>query len=243
MSNRPGSLFEDAIGASPLVVFLLLLLACAPAWAQFSCEPKTIGNMQATGSRIVTKIGATGDWRYIWCPDPAAGVYADGRPVAWRVERHVVLAKYRAASESLSAMAWAVLQAPDRLAALNSAIVLGTIKPQTPMEMYQFRVLWREACLDAYTPPYIVDITPGPGPFCGPPIPLPAAVWVVAPNAQSTTTPPTRPMYDPTGIKTVTERATVGAVCNEAATPVLKGTQTLLPIKGGTANVTACVKQ
>jgi hypothetical protein len=224
---------------------VVLLFACTDSLAQFSCVPKAIGSPNGTGSRMVSKSTPLGDWRYLWCPEPGA-VYPDGRIAAWRVERHVVLAKYRGASENLATMAWAVFSAPDPLAALNSAITLGTIKPQTPQELYEFRLLWRDACIDAYSPPYVIEITPRASAevSCGP-VPTPpvvAAVWLVAPNSASTTVPPTRPMYEPTGAKTVGERATVGAVCNEAATPVLKGTQTLLPIKGGSTNVTACVR-
>lgn len=244
MKRKPETHWLEAIVGSAwlLALFLALLLASSAALAQFSCEPKTVGNQSAVGSRIVSKKTTIGEWRYIWCPDPVAGVFADGKPAAWRIERHVCLTKYCAGSDSLAAMVWSAMSAPDRLSAINSAITLGTIKPQTPEEIYQFRVLWREACLDAYTPPYLVDIAPGAGPFCGPPIPLPvvAAVWLVAPNGISST----RPMWaPPDGLKSVTERATVGAACNESATPVIKNTQTLLPVKGGSVNLTACAKQ
>lgn len=70
--------------------------------------------------------------------------------------------------------------------------------------------------------------------------------WRVAPNPASTTTPPTRPMWDPTGAKQVSERAYVGDLCNCQA-PVLKSSQVLCPLRKlgdlpPTANVTACVK-
>ena len=71
----------------------------------------------------------------------------------------------------------------------------------------------------------------------------PASVsWRVAPNPQSTTTPPTRPMWLPDGSKQVAERATVGQPC-DCSKPLVKGTQTLCPLASKPAgNVTACVK-
>lgn len=54
-------------------------------------------------------------------------------------------------------------------------------------------------------------------------------VWKVAPNPSSTSTPPTRPMWDPAGTKQVAERATVGALC-DCSTKVAKSTQTLCPL-------------
>jgi len=72
-------------------------------------------------------------------------------------------------------------------------------------------------------------------------------LWRVAPNPSSTTTPPTRPMWDPAGAKQVTERAYVGELCNCKA-PVLKGTQVLCPLRQlgdlpPTANITACARE
>lgn len=71
--------------------------------------------------------------------------------------------------------------------------------------------------------------------------------WRVAPNAASTSTPPTRPMWNSTGTKTVAERATVGAECDCTA-PISKNGQTLCPLKKTgatqpTTNITACVLQ
>lgn len=68
------------------------------------------------------------------------------------------------------------------------------------------------------------------------------ALWVVAPNPSSTTTPPTRPMFllaDPS--KQVTQRATVGARC-DCSKPVLKNTLTLCPLAGTVDPLTACVR-
>lgn len=75
----------------------------------------------------------------------------------------------------------------------------------------------------------------------------PLKFWRVAPNPASTTTPPSRPMFDATGAKSVGERAIVGSLCNCSA-PIVKGTQTLCPLRQfgdvtPTTNVAACVRQ
>lgn len=50
-------------------------------------------------------------------------------------------------------------------------------------------------------------------------------VWVVAPNPQSTSTPPTRPIVDYPSLKTITgKRAVVGELCNCRAMHITKGT-------------------
>ncbi len=71
-----------------------------------------------------------------------------------------------------------------------------------------------------------------------------APQWRVARNPQSTTVPPTRPMWSADGAKVVTERAYVGDLCNCSA-PLVKGTQTLCPLRPlgdiePTANRAAC---
>lgn len=63
-----------------------------------------------------------------------------------------------------------------------------------------------------------------------PPKPPNSPLWKVQQNPASTTTPPSRPMFaasDPS--KTVSERATVGSLC-DCSTKVAKGTQTLCPL-------------
>lgn len=71
-----------------------------------------------------------------------------------------------------------------------------------------------------------------------------APMWRVARNSRSTTTPPTRPMWNATGSREVSERAYVGDLCN-CAEPLVKGTQTLCPLRQlgdlvPTANRAAC---
>lgn len=72
--------------------------------------------------------------------------------------------------------------------------------------------------------------------------------WSVAPNASSTTTPPTRPMFDAAGAKQVKTRAVVGDRCDCSSLKVEKGRQTLCPLaplvpgQGPTESITACVK-
>lgn len=70
--------------------------------------------------------------------------------------------------------------------------------------------------------------------------------WRVAPNPSSTSTPPTRPMWDPAGAKQVDERAPVGALC-DCSKRLAKGTQTLCPLSPftdppATGNLTACTR-
>lgn len=72
-------------------------------------------------------------------------------------------------------------------------------------------------------------------------------LWRVAPNPQSTTVPPTRPMWNPEATAQVSERAYVDDLCDCAA-PILKGTQTLCPLRKlgdiePTKNRAACVQK
>lgn len=69
--------------------------------------------------------------------------------------------------------------------------------------------------------------------------------WRVAPNPQSTSTPPTRPMWDPTATRYVAERATVDELC-DCSRKTQKGSQTLCPLSPfkeppASANLAACV--
>lgn len=241
--RKPGSLFEDFAGAVWYLAWALaLLFASMAVRAQLSCVPAEPGS-GGNGSRIVTGKHAFGEWRYIWCPDPVAGVYSDGYPKAWKLSTHATLTKYANTVSDPLGLVVGVLNSTNPLGAINAAITGAAIKPANPRELYEFRVLLHSACLDAATPPYIVDILPLPADWCGPSPTLPAAEWIVAPNPQSTATPPTRPMWDATGAKAVTQRATVGAACN-CATPVLKGTQTLCQLVAPAGpNLTACVRK
>jgi hypothetical protein len=244
MRKSPVHWLEAIYGAAWVLAWALLLLfvTAGTAYAQLSCVPKD-SSSGGTGSRIVTGKHAFGEWRYIWCPDSAAGVYADGSPKAWRLAKHATLNKYAKSAPDPLGLVIDVLNSSDPLAAINAAITGAAITPANPQELYEFKTLMYIACTDAITPPAIVDILPPPAGFCGAaPVP-PSVVWVVAPNASSTTIPPTRPMWGATGAKAVTQRATVGATCNCAA-PVLKGTQTLCQLVAPPGpNLAACVKQ
>lgn len=71
--------------------------------------------------------------------------------------------------------------------------------------------------------------------------------WRVAVNPASTSIPPTRPMWDATGTKSVSERAYVGDICN-CTTPIIRNSQTLCPLRPfgdlpPTTNVTACERK
>lgn len=72
--------------------------------------------------------------------------------------------------------------------------------------------------------------------------------WSVAKNASSTTTPPTRPMFDASGERQVKTRAVVGDRCDCKTLQVVKGTQTLCPLaplipgQGVSEAITACAK-
>jgi hypothetical protein len=228
-----------------LVRGLTIWVALWPGLASaITCEPKMINNPGGTGSRVVARVLPLGEWRYVWCPVPGK-VYPDGRVSVWRFESHACLRKYCATPEGLTAALWAAAMAPNWMEAANAAMARAEIKPQGAQEEFEFAQLKYAACLDASTPPYIVDVAPLPANWCGPApvLAVPPPVWVVAPNTSSTTTPPTRPMWDATGTKAVAERAVVGAACNCAA-PVIKTTQTLCRLAAPAAsnNVTACVK-
>ena len=233
---------ETIVSAAWLLAWgLFLLFASSAAVAQFSCIPKTVMTPTGTGSRIVAKTSPVGDWRYIWCPDPAAGIYADGKPVAWRVERHAVLAKYRGTTPSTAQALWAILNAPDPLVAINDALTGAHVIPTDPHEKYEFRVLLRDACLDAYSPPYIVDITPGPGPFCGaapiPPGP-PTVTWITQPGGNSLYTV----INGALAAKIAGRTAAPGVAC-DCTTPIVRGTLTYCPLAGGVpSEVTSCKK-
>jgi hypothetical protein len=122
-------------------------------------------------------------------------------------------------------MLWSLVNAPDTLTAINAAINRGSIDPQGPQERYEFSLLLHQACTDAISPPMLVQLVVPEG-FCGS-APVLAVDWVVAPNAASTSIPPTRPMWaPPDGVKALTERATVGYSC-DCTTVVQKGAQTL----------------
>lgn len=222
---------------------LFVVALMAPLLAQaLTCEPKSALTPNGAGSRIVERVTPIGDWRYIWCPVPGK-VYTDGKVAAWALERHVVLAKYRAEPKTLASVLWSMAAAPSPLDAMNAALKAGEIPPSGPQEAYEMKLLRYQACQDAATPPYIVDVAPLPADYCGqPPAPM-VLTWMVAPNAASITDPPTRPMWDATGAKAVTERAVVGVTCNCAA-PVPKGAQVLCRIQGSASvNLTACVRQ
>lgn len=71
--------------------------------------------------------------------------------------------------------------------------------------------------------------------------------WRVAVNPASTSVPPTRPMWDATGTKSVNERAYVGDICN-CKIPIFRNSQTLCPLRQlgdlpPTTNVTACERK
>jgi hypothetical protein len=223
--------------------FIAALLGACLLWLTddvraFDCAPESFG----TGSRIVTKATPTGTWRYMWCPSPTAGVYADGKPKAWRLQTHACLTKYCTLSAgAVTGALWNIATASDKVAAMNAAALESTIVPTDPHELYAYKVLRREACLDAYTPPYIVDIIPLPGPHCGdaplPPAP-PVDVWR-APAAGNT-------LYTTINGKLATRivgrTAAPGALCN-CATPIAVGASTYCPLATGVpSEVTLCKK-
>jgi hypothetical protein len=132
-----------------------------------------------------------------------------------------------------------IASAFDRLAAFNAAAEAARVAPVTPRQVYEYAELRWLACMDAKLSGVRMNEA-----ICGKEPVEPPAVWLVAPNIASTTTPPSRPMWSPDGTKAMTTRAVVGAECACPATPLVKNTQTLCPLAvGGSPNLAYCVKQ
>jgi hypothetical protein len=224
------------------LLVLIALLWPLLAVAQFACVPKSSFTPSGPGSRIVESSRQTpdiGDWAYWWCPVDGS-YYPDGRAGAWQLEKHAVLAKYRGLPASGTSAVWQALATADVLGAINAVVATFKIAPATPQELYEYRLLRYAACLDAATPPYIVDVAPLPAGWCGPaPVPPgpPAAVCKTPLAGNTIWTASNGILTSNTGRK-----APPDAPC-DCATLFNRGTSTYGSLIGGPAEeVTLCKK-
>lgn len=206
-----------------LIIFALL---CGSAHAQVrDCIWKSPWTPGATGTEWAHDVTVFGGvkvaWWVYWCPQP------DG---SWSpVTQRCVVGRGCLDPDALTKILDTAARSLDPVAALRQARDQFTV-PVLPSELGAWDMAESDMLAAA------IKLKPA------------SAVWRVAPNPASTTTPPTRPMFsaaDPS--KQVAERATVGATCNCSA-PVVKGTQTLCPLAATpagpapTTNLTACTK-
>jgi hypothetical protein len=123
-----------------------LLALCGPAQAQMLCAPKTSVTPNEVGTIQVSGSDATGRWAYHWCPD--------AKPGFWRLQTFAVLRKYENTISDPLAVVIGILEAPDRLAAINQAVLGATVIPAPgSKDEYEWRHLLWAACTSAQTPP------------------------------------------------------------------------------------------
>lgn len=218
-----------------LLLLSFLALVCSATQAQFRCAPKTLLTPNAPGTIKVTGKDSTGKWTYFWCPSGTAGQYL--------LQVHAVLNKYSNTVADPMALAWSIVDAPDLLAAVNSAVAGLAVQPVAgSQEDYEHRVLLRAACLAAARPPAemlpAVKVSPA---LC------PAAPVQPGPSPDVWRTPAAgNTLYVAAGGRLASKvsgrSAPPNALCNCAA-PIAVGTSTYCPLAAGAATeVTLCKK-
>lgn len=151
----------------------VLALAASTAHADFSCEPKLSPDSTAPGTIQVFGNNELGSWSYFWCPEPS-------KPGFWRWNYHTVLKKYRNTVSDPIAMIRGILEAPNRLQAMNSAMLSAEIIPAVGSqdEYEQLRLIYA-ACVAAESPPAnMVPSIKKPAASCIEPTPPLATTWV-----------------------------------------------------------------
>lgn len=155
------------IRCATMALFLFLpVLARAQAQPLVPCEPATQFNMAAPGTAASQASGVVlngkdiGDWSAYWCPMPTG---------KWRLVNHAVITKYRNTLNWQAAF-WSVVNAPDRLAALEDLAVRSRIVPAAgTVDEYEWKTLLYQACKAATYPPFLgAPINLPPDDFCGP---------------------------------------------------------------------------
>jgi hypothetical protein len=138
----------------------------AVPWAGYACLPKTAITSLATGSPRITKKNTAGTVDAWWCKEAVSSSTTPGKD-SYKLERHVVLNKYRTKLDPLDLLdrVWAA-SAP--VATANAEVLAAQVIPVPgSLEEFDYATLRRLGCLAAATPPYLVPIDPLPADYCG----------------------------------------------------------------------------